>query len=192
MNGRHLLCGLGLASVLAGRAHATSIKDVSLVDLFKQADLVALVHITGGDDGSDRAVYRATVTRPFKGISPHDTIYFGPHSSYGIGAEYVVFLKRTEHLEGHMFKGPGNPWPTAAEAPYFEIFYAGYSVLPVEYTCDFPGCDYGVLVPSSQVHLPDGVPGVAATRERSSNYDTWVKKAAMLELLDKINAGTGQ
>ena len=192
MNGRRLLCGVGLAGVLAALAHATSIKDVSLVELFKEADLVALVHITGGDDGFDRAVYRATVTRSFKGVSPDDAIYFGPHSPYSIGADYVVFLKRTEHLEGHMFKRSGNPWPTAAEAPYFEIFYAGYSVLPVEYTCDFPGCDYGVLVPSSQVHLPGGVPIIAATHERSSNYDTWVKKATMLELLGKIKAGAGQ
>jgi hypothetical protein len=163
-----------------------------LVDLFKQADLVAVVHITGGDDGADRVIYRATVTRAFKGVTPDATIYFGPHSTYGIGADYVVFLRRTDRLERQLFLGSSNPWPAGAEAPYFEILYAGYGVLPIEYTCDFPTCEDGVLVPSSQVHLPENVATVAAARGGSSKYDTWVRRKALVELLESCAAGSIQ
>jgi len=66
----------------------------TLADLFKQADIVALVEtVDGNTESYSTAVYKAKVTQSFKGPPSGSTIYFGPHIGMRLGWEYVVFLR---------------------------------------------------------------------------------------------------
>ena len=50
---------------------------------------------------------------PFKGASKGDIIYFGPFASYGIGNEYLAFLKRTNLLVGDLKRDRSEEQPGA-------------------------------------------------------------------------------
>ena len=187
MSVRHLLLCILLTVPATARVSATSIKDVSLEDLFRGADVVALVVVTGGDSVAfDGAVYRAQVLRGFKGVHDKAVLYFGPYSTYALGREYVVFLRRTGQELESVRVSSSNPWPSDGQAPYLKIMYAGYGVLPVEYTCISPGCEYGVSVPTSQVHVPASCPLVRHECDPGSRYDAWAQKAAFLKLLTSL------
>ena len=182
---RVLFFAVIIALLLQQTLWTSSIKDVSLRNLFQEADLVAVIQVTSADAESfDGAVYKAQILRSFKGSVDNTTIFFGPHVSYRIGSEYVVFLKSTGKSQGSLLKNGPNPWASREKEPYYAVMYAGYSILPVEYTCLLPGCDYGVSVPSSQVHLPGVLKAVRHRCQPGSNYDSWVGKAALLEVLE--------
>ncbi len=49
-------------------------------DLFKAADIVAVVGILSGDvENYECAVYRGRVVQSFKGVTPGAIVYFGPY-----------------------------------------------------------------------------------------------------------------
>src|SRR5437867_4563272 len=120
-------------------ARATSIASVALDALYREADVVALIAVTGADSVAfEDAVYRADVVQGFKGVQKGTTIYFRPYSTYRLGGEYISFLRRSGKILGNFLKPVQNPWPSAVNDSYLRIMYAGYSVLPVEYTCVIP------------------------------------------------------
>ena len=177
-----------LLTVFAGMARATSIKPVELSDLFREAEVVALVSVDGGDARAfKQAIYRATVNEGFKGTTAGKEIYFGPYASYRVGGEYIVFLDRAQEKVGETLKRAPSPWPEASEQPLLRVMYAGYSALPVEYTCVFEKCAHGVSVPSSQVLLPSALARTPEERV-STRYDAWVERDAFLKILRGYNA----
>ncbi len=177
------LVSVVLLALFAGMAHASSIKPVNLSDLFQEADVVALIEIDGGDTRAfKQAIYRAVVHEGFKGTSTGQEIYLGPYSSYRVGGEYVVFLKAAPEKVGEALQAGPGPWPDAASRPLLRVMYAGYSTLPVEFSCALPQCAYAVSVPSTQVVLPSGVARVAEKRV-STRYDSWVERETFLKLL---------
>lgn len=102
----------------------TTAQDVTDTDLFKAADVVALVKTVSGDTESyDHAVYKGEVIQSFKGISRGATVYFGPFVGEKLGWEYVLFLRNATK--------PITPKTTAASSygtvPYSEVFNEGYS-----------------------------------------------------------------
>jgi hypothetical protein len=181
---RRLAWALAGLALTTGSVRATSIKSVGLAALFQEADVVVLVRVDSADARAfDDAVYRGTVVEAFKGASKDSTIYFGPYVRYRLGGDYVAFLQGTQRNLGSTLRHEPNPWPDSSDEPLLRIMYAGYSMLPVEFTCVFPDCADGVSVPSSQVILPAGVPVVRHESMPGSNYDSWVRKDAFLGLL---------
>ena len=71
----------------------------NLSDLFRNADIVALVKTTAGDAESyDVAIYKSKVVKSFKGSKEGEDIYFGPYIGERLGWEYVVFLRRENKM----------------------------------------------------------------------------------------------
>jgi hypothetical protein len=63
-------------------------------DLFKRADVVALVKIVSGNTESyDHAVYKGEVIQSFKRMHSGATVYFGPFIGEKLGWEYLLFLR---------------------------------------------------------------------------------------------------
>jgi hypothetical protein len=91
------------------------------------------------------------------------TIYFGPFIGYGLGKEFIVFLRRSKGgIEPNQeVAGPGLTYGSVPS--FYLIMYEGYSALNVEYECVFDGediesrCDYGVRVNVHQVILPRNI-----------------------------------
>jgi len=173
-------------------ALATTIAPVKLRDLFTQADTVAIVRILSGDsENYDVTVYKAEVLLAFKGASQSEKVYFGPYTSFGIGEEYVVFLKKSEKGLEPKEKSPGLNYGPIKR--FLRIMYGGFSVMPVEYACVFDGkeireqCDYGVKLNPKQVVLPKDIRTFPAGAPTSvTNYNQWVRKDALVALLKQV------
>lgn len=163
---------------------------VAIKDLFKQADVVAVVQILSGDsENYESAVYKSKVLTAFKGTDVGQQLFFGPFIGYEIGGEYVAFLKRAKVAP----KVQPRDGPIMAYGPleaFHLIMYQGYSIMPLRYECAFDGkdpaqtCDYGVRVNTDQVKLPPAV----RTFPRTGNDDLaasnrWVRKDVFLRLL---------
>lgn len=136
---------------------------VAIRDLFKQADIVAVIQILSGDtENYDTTVYKSRVLTAFKGAEVGQQLFFGPFVGYEVGGEYVAFLLRAKvspKLQPH--KGPTITYgPLEA---FHLIMYQAYSIMPLRYECAFDGkdsaqrCDYGVRVNTDQVKLPAAV-----------------------------------
>jgi hypothetical protein len=173
-------------------ASATTIARVKLSDLFKQADLVAVVKIVSGDgENYSVVVYKAKVLTAFKGTVAKETIFFGPFEGFGVGNEYIVFLNKSER--GMKSEG-GAGGSSYGDLPVlYRIMYDGFSILPSSYECVFNGkaiaeqCDYSVKLNPEQIILPPGVkefpPGEAGPL---TNYCKWVRKSVFIGLLEAL------
>ncbi len=63
-------------------------------ELFKRADIVAVVRVLSGDtENYEHVVYKGEVIQGFKGVPRGATLYFGPFIGERLGWEYVLFLK---------------------------------------------------------------------------------------------------
>ena len=190
------LCPLWLAmllSVVAAPAQQTiEISEpavVKLGDLFKQADVVAVVQILSGDrENYDTAVYKSKVLMQFKGTAVGEELYFGPFIGYGVGNEYVAFLRRA--TSAPKLQGQRPTHTSIAYGPlevFHLIMYQGYSIMSVRYACVFGGkdpCDYGVRVNTDQVKLPKGTKTFPrASGDELPDASQWVRKADFLRLL---------
>ena len=66
-----------------------------LDELFKVADVVAVVKVLSGDtENYEKAVYKGEVVQGFKGMATGQTVYFGPFIGERLGWEYVLFLRK--------------------------------------------------------------------------------------------------
>ncbi len=167
---------------------------VNLGDLFKQADVVAVVYILSGDsEHYPDAIYKAEVLTPFKGVRKGERIYFGPFVSYAVGGEYLAFLRRS--------KDGARPADGAAKTGLhygaidvlYRIMSQGHSIMPVQYVCVFDGkdaqeqCDYGVKVNTHQVKLPKAVKTHPLEPDDESTSDRkWVKRNVLISVLEAL------
>jgi len=162
---------------------------VSLAELVRQADVVALVSILAGDtERYHNVVYRASVLQAFKGTNKAAVIYFGPFVGYRIGSEYVVALKRADRPLSKLVKQSKglarSPFDDAAM--YLQIMYDGYSVMAVDYTCMLAPCDYAVDVAYTQVRLPPGVNLTPNPGHNGTSAHGWVRKNDLLAALARL------
>jgi hypothetical protein len=168
---------------------------VKVEGLLKQADLVAVVRIVSGDtEHYTNAVYKAEVLQPFKGVETGKTVYFGPFVKFGLGGEYLVFLRHSE-------KGLEPKQPSVASGldygpipSFYLVMYEGYGALPIEYDCVFDGkeiaqrCDYGIKVNTHQVVLPQGLRTYPSSAKGSFSEDTkWVRKTVFLSFMQTLS-----
>lgn len=145
---------------------------VSLAALFAQADVVAFVQIRSGDAEHFQAVlYKASVTKSYKGSKAGDVIYFTPFTGYSIGNEYLVFLRKTPTQIADIVNAEAKALPLAFDRneSFYRIMYEGYSVMPVSYECAFEEpqhqtCDYAVKFVTDHVTLPAGLKVFPADR----------------------------
>ena len=162
---------------------------VKLTDLFRQADIVALVETVSGDtENYDVAVYKAHVIKNFKGAAAGDSVYFGPYVGQRLGWEYVVFLRKvTKPLEPKMVSSKSY-----GTVPYAEIFNQGYSAMMSSYECVFDGadvakkCDYGIRICTDYIVLPKSVPVFPAQGHDLPFGCRWVKRAVFISMLDQL------
>lgn len=178
-----------ISSLFVVPACANTIARVKLADLFKQADLVALVKVVSGDgENYPVVVYKATILTAFKGAVAKETIFFGPFESFGVGNQYLNKSALEVRPEEHASVSSYGVLPV-----FYRIMYDGFSVPPSGYECVFDGkviteqCDYSVKLNPEQIILPQGVedfpPGDAGPL---TNYCKWVRKSVFIGLLEKL------
>ncbi len=127
------------SSLISAQSQSVTITEPGVYkvsELFKAADIVALVKIVSGDAESyDRAVCRGEVIQGFKGVPRGVAIYFGPCVGKKLGWEYVLFLRNATK--------PIAPKKAATASygtvPYSEVFNEGYSSMETSYECVFDG-----------------------------------------------------
>lgn len=167
---------------------ATSIPKVQIVDLFREADFVAIVRVVSGDsEHYPKTVYKAEVITPLKGAKEHDAIFFGPFAGYGVASEYLVFMR----ISGAMAPNSNGPGLNYGQIPtFYQVMYSGYAGMPVEYVCVFEDdepnekCDYGIRLNPEQILLPRTFktfprgPATAIT-----NYKKWVRRSHIVSML---------
>jgi hypothetical protein len=86
-----LLCS---STMFAQKTETTTISEpatVTVQELFKRADVVALVKIVAGDSENYQAVmYKATVLKAFKGVKESEQLNFGP----------FIFIRHRQRIYG--------------------------------------------------------------------------------------------
>lgn len=159
-----------------------------LAQLFRTADVVALVKVISGDaEHYESAVYKAEVERSFKGTKVGEIIYFGPFIGTKIGGEYVLFLKNSK--EPLRPKSVPSPYGIVS---FREVFDEGYSSMEKSYQCRFEGkeishrCDYGVRVCTDYIKLPKGTQTVPPVDEDTPFGCRWVRESVFEPLLEKL------
>lgn len=155
-----------------------------LSDLFRQADIVALVKTVSGDTESyDDAVYKSEVVKMFKGTKRGENIYFGPFIGERLGWEYIVFLRKEPKLlspKTALKNGYGV-------IPYAKVFKEGYTAMETSYECVFSdrggdSCDYAVRVCTDYIRLPKTMQAFP-TKEPMPFGCKWVRKPTFLSAL---------
>jgi hypothetical protein len=193
-----LLCFIFSASIAEAQEQTATISEpapVKVEDLMKQADLVAIIHLLSGDtEHYPKAVYKAEVLQPFKGVGKGAVIYLGPFIGYGLGEELLVFLHHSE-------KGiePKQPVTTSGLSygpisSFYLVMYEGYGALRIKYDCVFDGkeiaqqCDDGIRVNAHQVVLPKSVKTYPSSARGSfSEVTKWVRKTVLVAYLQKLS-----
>jgi hypothetical protein len=167
---------------------------VSLASLFAQSDIVAFVKIHSGDAETYKlTLYEAEVLDSYKGAKEKETIYFAPFIGYGVGQEYLVFLKKTDKRIGEQIdeRVKPNRSPYDANHNYYRVMYDGYSVMPVSYECFFDGkdsdkCAYGVEFNTYQVELPATLKTFPKDVGEFSPDKKWVRRDAVKAALANL------
>lgn len=185
-----LLVGLLPAIAFAQLREVTNVEPgiYKITDLFKAADIVAIVKVVSGDtENYEHAVYKGVVVQSFKGPSSGAIVYFGPFDGERLGWEYFLFLRNA----------PKPVAPKAAASAsygtiqYSEIFNQGYSSMESSYECVFDGkeiaqkCDYGVRVCADYIELPQSI-SVFPKNDDPPFGCRWARKAAFVSLLDTL------
>ncbi len=158
-------------------------------DLFKAADVVALVKIVSGDvENYECAIYKGEVIQSFKGIQRGTIIYFGPFIGQKLGDEYILFLRNVTE--------PITPKTTAIPSygtiRYAKVFDQGYSSMEISYHCVFDGreiaqqCDSGVRVCTDYIKLPKSIPAFPPEENDPPFGCRWVRMRLFSGLLDTL------
>jgi hypothetical protein len=162
-----------------------------LRELFKRADVVALVYILSGDTEAYEdplTVYKAEVIEGFKGVAKKEILYFGPYVRKEVGGEYILFLIKDPN--------PITPKSTSGfnygTVKYARVFDEGYSSMQTDYKCIFDGkdtsqqCDYAVRVCTDYIKLPKTIRVFPPETENVSFGCRWVRKMVFISLLEKL------
>jgi hypothetical protein len=161
--------------------------------LYRESDVVAFVKILSGDsENYDDVVYKSVIISSFKGPKQDVDLYFGPYSSYGVGKEYLVFLKDSKTIVGDLLtKDNSTRGPYDGSNKYYRIQFGGYSILPVSFECGFGpisatsnGCDDAV--DARTVILPKEIESFPSEFGERSEAKPYVRKRAIVDFLKRI------
>jgi hypothetical protein len=193
-----LLCFIFCGPAVQAQLQTVSIIDpapVKVEDLMKQADLVATVRLLSGDiEHYPRAIYKAEVVQPFKGVEKGAIIYFGPFVGYGLGEELLVFLHHSERGIEPNQPATNSGLSYGPISSFYLVMYEGYGALRIKYDCVFDGkeiaqqCADGISVNTLQVVLPKSVKTYPSRTKGSSSEETkWVRKAVLVAYLQELS-----
>ncbi len=184
-----------------GQTKVTSIEirepaTVKLEDLFKNADVVAVIKIQSGDtEHYSTVVYKSEVVTPFKGVAVGETVFLGPFVGYRIGWEYLAFLKRSDEQMAPSKESTGPAISYGSLPSFYRIMYEGYSFMESGYACVFDGkeiserCDYGIRLNTYQVILPKQIKTFPVPSEEGQSSDSkWVRKKSLLAYLETMQS----
>jgi hypothetical protein len=181
-----------MSALASAQSQVVTITEPGVYDireLFKSADVVALVKIVSGDtEDYDQTVYKGEVMQSFKGMPRGATVYFGPFVGQKLGWEYVLFLRSVTK--------PITPKATTTASygvvPYSAVFNQGYSSMETSYECVFDGkeiaqkCDYGVRVCTDYIKLPKSM-SVFPPEDNDPPFGCrWVRKSVFISMLDAL------
>ena len=197
---RTILILVCLTALLASNVFPASNKLVvdtiprpELEKLYLESDVVAFIKIVSGDtENYDDTVYKSTVITSFKGTNSGETVFFGPYTSYGIGSEYLIFLKNSKKTVGQLLVKNKTPRTVLYDdsSKYFWVQYGGYSILPVSFECAFgpvggtDSCDYAV--DTETIILPKKFESCPKTFGEKSEDKPFVRKRTIDEFLNKL------
>jgi hypothetical protein len=166
---------------------------IPLGQVFKTADVVAVVRVVSGDtENYKTAVYKAVVVASFKGATTGQTLYYGPFIGQRLGWEYIVFL-RNKNAVAVPTTAPTSAYGTVK---YLEVFNQGYTEMETSYECVFDGkdseqCDYGVKVCTDYIVLPKNTPVFPSMDEVVPFGCRWVRRSKFTSLLDELAEPAG-
>jgi len=183
-------------ALLSATVSAQSSRDATITepgvytigDLFKNADIVAVVKVLSGDtENYEHAVYKGEVVKSFKGAVTGATVYFGPFVGERLGWEYFLFLRNAAKPLAPKTAPSSTSYGTIR---YSEIFNQGYSSMESSYQCVFDGkeiaqkCDYGVRVCTDYIKLPQSISSFPTEESDPPFGCRCARKTAIISLLD--------
>ena len=175
----------------ASSALSETIASVKLEDLFKEANVVALVRIVSGDsEHYSITVYKSEVLMAFKGTTAGGRIYVGPFIGLGVGEDHLVFLRTSQEQINQKRPSTGLSYGDLPAVP--RIMYAGYADLEIDYACVFGSeCDWGVIVNPEQIILPASIETYPSGRaDATTNYKKWVRRDAIVSYLEQMKTNS--
>jgi hypothetical protein len=183
-----LFCVL-LSHLTPAQTHTVTITEpgvYELGDLFKTADIVALVRILSGDaENYSCAIYKGEVVQNFKGSQKGAIFYFGPFTGLRLGDEYILFLRNVDQEIEPKKKVEAS----YGAVHYSRVFDEGYSSMETSYECVFDGdeiaqkCDYGVRICTDYIKLPKSMPAFPPEEVDPPFGCRWVRKSTFLYTL---------
>lgn len=168
---------------------ATTLPSIQVSELFRDAEIVALVEVTAGEtmgtgENTCGAKYSALVLDSFKGTSAGKTIEFGNYYGYEIGGRYVLFLvgpgRRYEPVMStnsmHQDTKAEYERRCSARLRRNTVMHSGNGALKVDWVTEF-NYEEGVAVPTRYVTLPSSIATVPAkiTEMNERSRAVWVR-----------------
>lgn len=188
-----MISSLQILAIMPATRPIDSIPRPELEKLYEEADLVAFIKIVSGDtENYEDTIYKSSVITAYKGTDIGKTIFFGPYVSYGIGSEYLIFLKKSGTVIGKISTKDSQSRTVAYDdsSEYFRIMYGGYSILPVSYECAFGpvfeigSCAYAVDMKT--VILPKTLKSFPEETRNEKFDDAFVRKTAVEVFLSAL------
>ena len=191
--------GIVVALLFSLSVGATTLPKIPVAELFKEADMVAIVQVVDGQvlgelEESCGAKYKARVIRGFKGAET-GYIYFGHFHGYEIGGRYLLFLTKPDRDYRPLMST--NSRAMEAEKEYLEkcsnvrtanrVMHSGNGALKIMWTGEYKYKD-AVAVPNRYVAFPESVPRKPADlgeRGEFSEY-VWILETSAIEYLESI------
>jgi hypothetical protein len=166
---------------------------LAIEELFRKADVVALVRILAGDmEGYQEpiyAVYKAEVLTGYKGVKSGGTLSYGPFVGGSIGKEYVLFLSKV--APPVRIGAQSAQVASDASSPFYGVMLDGCGSLDAGYVCVFEErggtpCADGLHL-CWHVTLPKTVKLYDKGSEGISPGQSWAHREEVLAVLEKLS-----
>ena len=164
--------------------HSTTVPQISITKLYKQADVVAIVRIESGEiiNGTDYpcgARYQGKVIIPLKNSKVEQVIDFGYYFGNGIGNEYIVFLNKKQNVFNPIASTNSGLMESQAQFdkdcnskhPELIVMHNGYGMRELKYHGESKS-NYAFLIPTNYLSLPKDT---KFNDPEDSDCNTWEK-----------------
>ena len=179
--------------------YATTIPQVTILTLYDQADVVAIVNIESGEiiEGKEfpcGAKYRSKVIEPLKNTKVDQYLEFGYFIGQGIGNKYLVFLTKKPNIYAPVIST--NSYSAFSKSyfdrqckskhPDYEIMHHGYGIQEMEFPSEANYKD-AFLISTEYLKLPSSTKTISPEREICNLWERcmWVTKESILEILPR-------
>lgn len=195
-----LICVI-LALLITGIAQGTTLPQLKVEELFKQADVVVIAEIKSGHkvlagEFPCGAKYQANIIHSLKGnLKKGSIVEFGPYEGHSIGKKYLLFLKNKGQRytpmmssnSGHLNAIREFEEKCAAIEAEYNIMFQGLGALEISFTSKFNYKD-AILFPERWIIPPEGLERKPAEAEDNKipSSETWVSEEAFVEYVNGL------